>query len=156
VKPSYDPVALSVPDDEIDIDQNQRYWRGSEPLTGITGETLPNGNYEFQSFKDGWEDGPSGQVTSDGDLVVEEWYRGNHMYGITRTFRHDGTLATAIAYEYGTPVWTVRFDLDGTSVLSSEYAELDESQRKTLDVMRRDAPLPPVPGPEHAADLSRH
>jgi hypothetical protein len=156
VKPSYDPVALTVPDEEIDIDQNQVYWHGSERFTGITGETMYSGGYEFQSFKDGWLDGPSGEITPDGDLLVEKWYRSNFLYGITRTFRRDGTLATAVGYEYAYAVWTVRFDLDGSTVLSTEYADFNESQLKTLARLRSSTPLPPLRGPEDAADFSKH
>jgi len=156
VKPSYDPVALTVPDEEIDIDQNQVYWRGSERFTGVSGETQPNGNYEFQSFKNGWPDGPSGQITPDGDLVVEQWYRSNFLYGITRTFRQDGTLAKAVGYEYAYPIWTVRFDLDGSTVLATEFTEFKESQLKTLAVMHSRVPMPALLGPEDAADLTKH
>jgi hypothetical protein len=156
VKPTYDPVALTVPDEEIDIDQNQVYWRGSERFTGVTGETMYGGNYEFQTFRDGLLDGPSGEVTPDGDLVVEKWYRSNFLYGITRTFRQDGTLATAVGYEYAYTIWTVRFDLDGSTVLSTDHAELSESDLTVLSGLRRRVPLPPLSGPEHAADFSRH
>lgn len=156
MKPSYDPVALAVPDEEIDIDQSQVYWRGSERFTGFTGETQPNGNYEFQSFKDGLVDGPSGEITADGDLVVEKWYRSNFPYGIARTFRQDGTLATAVGYEYAYAIWTVRFDFDGSTVVSTEYTELNESARKILAGLRGDVPLPPLRGPEDAADFSKH
>lgn len=156
MRPGYDPVASTVPDEAIDIDEDQVYWRGSERFTGITGETNANGNYGFQSFKDGWLDGPSGEVSPDGDLVVEQWYRTNFLYGITRTFRQDGTLATAVGYEYAYKIWTVRFDRDGTSVLSTEFAELDESARKTLGILRSQVPMPPLRGPEDAADLDKH
>ncbi|RRR98139.1 toxin-antitoxin system YwqK family antitoxin [Glycomyces terrestris] len=156
MKPNYDPVALSVPDDEIGIDDDQVYWHGSERFTGFTGETLRDGDYEFQCFRDGVLDGPSGQVTPDGDLIVEEWYRRNFLHGITRRFRRDGTLATAVAYEYAHPVWTVHFDFDGRTVQSSHTAELSESERKTIAVLRDEVPLPAPPGPEHAADLNRH
>ncbi|GAA2273228.1 hypothetical protein GCM10009853_028790 [Glycomyces scopariae] len=156
MKPNYDPVALSVPDDEIGIDDHQVYWHGSEKFTGFTGEELDSGNYEYQSFKDGWLDGPSGEVTPDGDLVVEEWYRKNFLYGITRRYRADGTLATAVGYEFGYAVWTVRFDLDGATVLATEYTSFNESQLKTLSGFRTRVPMPPLPGPEYAADPNRH
>ncbi|PRY60432.1 hypothetical protein [Glycomyces artemisiae] len=156
MKPNYDPVALTVPDDEVEIDDELVYRRGSERFTGFTGRTRYGGNYEFQSFKDGLLDGPSGEITPEGDLVVEEWYRGNFLYGITRKFRQDGTLATAIGYEYGFVVWTVKFDFDGSSVTSTELAEFDETQMKTLGMFRRELPMPPVPGPEYAGDLQKH
>lgn len=156
MKPSYDPVALTVPDEAIDIDQNQVYWHGAERFTGVSGETQPNGDYEFQTFRDGVLDGPSGEVTPDGDLVVEKWYRSNFLYGIARTFRQDGTLATAVGYEYAYAVWTVRFDMDGSTVVSTGYAEFNESQRQILQGLRNRVPMPPLPGPEHAADFGVH
>jgi hypothetical protein len=155
MKPSYDPIALSVPDDEVDVAADQSYWRGSERFTGFTGEWLEGGVFEFQSFKDGWLDGPSGRISSDGDLIEEEWYQGNHLYGITREFRHDGTLATATGYQYGYPIWIVRFDFDGTTVLETEYPEPVEGQADFIRILSKD-PLPPLRGPEDAADLSKH
>lgn len=156
MRPNYDPVALSVPDEAIRIDEDQVYWRGAERFTGFTGETLPNGAYEFQSFKDGLLDGPSGQVTPEGDLIEEEWYRGNHLYGITRTFRQDGTLATATGYRYGYTIWIVRFDFDGRTVLATEHPEPMESQPRMIEILSDGDSLPPLRGPEDAADLSKH
>ncbi len=156
MKPSYDPIALSVPDEEIDVDQDQLYWRGSERFTGFTGEMLEGGVYEFQSFKDGLLDGPSGRISPDGDLIEEEWFRGNHLYGITREFRQDGTLATATGYQYGYPIWIVRFDFDGTTVLATEYPEPVYGQPELIDILGSKRPLPPLRGPEDAADFSKH
>ncbi|MEU6246234.1 hypothetical protein [Glycomyces sp. NPDC047010] len=156
MRPSYDPVALSVPDEEIRIDGNQSYWRGSERFTGFTGEELDDGVYEFQSFKDGWLDGPSGQVTADGDLIEEEWYQGNHLYGITREFRHDGTLAKATGYRFGYPIWIVRFDFDGTTPLETEYPEPVHGQRELIGILESKREYRPLRGPEDAADLSKH
>ncbi len=156
MKPSYDPVASAVPEESLDIDDDQVYWLGSERFSGFLGETLPSGNYEFQCYRDGRLDGPSGELSPDGDLLVEEWYRQNFLYGITRTFRHDGTLATAVGHEYGYAVWTVQFDFDGRTVLSTRYTEFTESQLKTLRVLRGRVPMPPLLGPGDAADPNRH
>lgn len=156
MRPAYDPVALAVPEEELELDDDAVYWRGSQRFDGLFGETLPNGNFEYMSFKNGWRDGPTGEVTPDGDLVVEEWFRENFLYGITRRFRQDGTLATATGYEFGTVIWTVRFDLDGRTPRSTEFARLSDSQLKTLEVMRANVPLPELQGPEVAADISKH
>ena len=155
MKPSYDPAA-TVPEASLDLDNDQVYWLGSERFTGFLGETLPGGNYEFQSYRDGRPDGPSGELSPDGDLLFEEWYRKNFLYGITRTFRHDGTLATAVGYEYGYAVWNVEFDLDGRTVRSTGYTRFDDSQLKSLRILRERVPMPPLLGPEHAADLNAH
>jgi hypothetical protein len=156
MKPNYDPVALSVPDEEIRVDHDQIFWRGSERFTGFMGETLEDGDYEFQSYKDGLLDGPSGRISADGDLIEEEWFQGNHLHGITREFRRDGTLAKATGYEYGYPIWIVRFDFDGTTVLSTEHPDPVHGQAELIDIMRSGSPLPPLRGPEDAADLSKH
>ncbi len=156
VKPSYDPVGSAVPEATLDIDDDQEYWLGSEKFTGFLGETLPSGNYEFASYRDGVLDGPSGELSPDGDLVLEEWYRRNFLHGITRTFRHDGTLATAVGYEYAYKLWTVRFDFDGRTVLATEGSQLSEPMRQTLEVLRARVAIGPVLGPEFAADFNRH
>jgi hypothetical protein len=47
-------------------------------------------------------------------VIEEEWFRGNHLYGIVLEFRRDGTgtLATATGYQFGYQIWVVRFDVD--------------------------------------------
>ncbi|MEU5871231.1 hypothetical protein AB0A73_06655 [Glycomyces sp. NPDC047369] len=156
MRPQYDPVGASVPEDAIRIDMDAVYWQGAERFTGFLSEPLPGGNHEFQGFRDGKLEGPSGQLSPDGDLVVEEWYRNNTLHGITRRFRRDGTLATAVGYEYGTAIWTVQFDADGTTPRSTHRHALSRGQLQSLAMMREGSPLPPVLGPEHAADLNRH
>ncbi|MCD0446784.1 hypothetical protein LO763_24505 [Glycomyces sp. A-F 0318] len=156
MRPSYDPIALSVPDEEVRVDRDQCSWRGQERFTGFIGETLDGGVYEFQSYRDGWLDGPSGQISPDGDLIEEEWYQGNHLHGITREFRQDGTLATATGYRYGYPIWIVRFDFDGSTVLSTDRPEPVHGQPELIDILGSKNPLPPLRGPEDAADLSKH
>ncbi len=156
MRPHYDPVGQAVPNEELHFDHDQVLWHGSERFTGFTAETLSGGDHGFQSYRDGWLEGPSGTVTSDGDLLTEQWFRGNHLYGIARTFRRDGTLAKAVGYEYGYDIWTVTFDFDGSTVLSTVRGEFDEWDLKALRSMRLDAPMPPLPGPEDAADLSKH
>lgn len=156
MKPDYDPVAETVPEEDVDIDNDEVYWLNGERLNGFLGETLPNGNYEFISFKDGLRDGPTGEITPQGDLVYEERLRKNFLYGITRYFRADGTLARAVGYEYGVEIWTVKFEADGRTVHSSEYLQVSPSSQRTVEIFRRDVPLPPLPGPEAAADLSKH
>ncbi|PRY59529.1 toxin-antitoxin system YwqK family antitoxin [Glycomyces artemisiae] len=156
MRPHYDPVGATVPEQSLRLDLDQVYWHGSERFTGFLGETVPSGNYEFQGFRDGVLEGPSGELSPDGDLVFEEWYQRNTLHGITRRFRPDGTLANATGYEYGVAIWTVRFDVDGRTVLSTDRTELTPGVVRSLEMMRADVPLPPLLGPEYAADLNRH
>lgn len=156
MRPGYDPVAQVVSEDEVDLDDDQVYWRAGVRLEGVLGETLANGNFEFLSYRNGIQDGPSGELTPGGDLVYEEWYRANFRYGVSRWFRGDGTLRRAACYEYSVEIWAVEFEEDGRSPRSTVVRELTEGDRRVIEIFRRDAPLPVVPGPEVAADPSVH
>ncbi|MEU6857665.1 hypothetical protein AB0B28_02125 [Glycomyces sp. NPDC046736] len=154
MRPDYDPVAQMVPEDEVDLDNDQVYWRAGARLDGVLGERLGNGNFEYLTYRDGIQDGPAGELTPDGDFVYEEWYRGNFRYGITRWFRPDGTIRRAACYEYSVEVWSVEFAEDGRR--STTFRDLSDADRRVIEIFRRDAPLPPIPGPEAAGDLAVH
>jgi hypothetical protein len=143
-----------VPDDDLDMDADQRVSYEGRRFTGIGFEDNRDGGRDEIAYRDGYQHGPARTLAADGTVLAEDWYCKAIRHGISREFKADGSLLSAVGYDGGTVVWRVSFNGDRITEqwsLPADAPEL-ESIAKTRSVYG----LPLIPGPAAAADLTAH
>ncbi|RRR99686.1 toxin-antitoxin system YwqK family antitoxin [Glycomyces terrestris] len=143
-----------VPDDDLDVDGDQRFSYEGRRFTGIGFEENRGGGRDEIAYRDGYQHGPARTIAADGTVLVEDWYCKAFRHGVSRQFRPDGSLAAAVAYDGGTVVWRVAFD---GGVATEQWAlPSDAPEQESIAKTRTVYDLPPVPGPSAAASLGVH